>query len=426
MLWLTLKDLRSKDLSTRDKAFATATRNSDIEALLHVIEDADQYVRDSAIKALGEIGDVKALPALIKRLDDANFNNQEHAAAALAKIGDDKAVRPLAAMLRDAAKHPQARRAAADALTTLGDARVTPLLLDALQGHDTEGRILAFHVVGSLCDARAVPAAIAALRDADLNVRLAAAEMLGQLREARAVEPLVDLLKREQRRSRDPIVEALGRISDARAAPALVALLGDDDDGIREKAADALDAVGWQPSDDTTRASYHLARQSWDDLSRMKAAAVPVLIAHLLDFSGTLGFRTTISKESLKLLQHIGWSPATAEERAVFAAAHGRFDAVEREGAAAVDALLACYRNGRRYERMSNAVKSLENTLKSYADGIDDGRLGALDMLADLKGSYDKLVETEGADWHTTEFAKVDCARVRDLARQELERRRKR
>jgi hypothetical protein len=45
--WLTLKRLRSNDFETCRKAFADATRQRDVEALLMVIEDADDYGKGS-------------------------------------------------------------------------------------------------------------------------------------------------------------------------------------------------------------------------------------------------------------------------------------------------------------------------------------------------------------------------------------------
>jgi HEAT repeat protein len=270
MRWLKLRKMRSKDLDTRDNAFVAATRRRDIETLLQVIEDADQYVRGDAIKALGEIGDAMAVPALIKRLDDANFNNQEAAAAALAKIGDGRAIQPLVAMLRAVGKEQQARYAAAEALIKLGEAKAVPLLLDALQDHDAYTRAAALQVLAVIGDGRCVPAAIAALHDSDSNVRWSAVATLGALRDARAVEPLLGLLTRENwALGCETIIKALGQIGDGRVVPALVGLLGGKRGDTRKTAAAALDGLGWQPPDDTLRVHYFMAQQRWEEIKRL-------------------------------------------------------------------------------------------------------------------------------------------------------------
>jgi len=272
MRWLILRRLRSSDLDTSRNAFAVATRTRDVDALLAVIDDADEYVRRYAIDALGQIGDPRAVPALIKGLDDDNFNNQEAAAAALAALDDGRAVRPLVAMLRTPDKHQQARFAASKALVALGDAKAVPDLLEALRDKDSLSRFISLQVLAVVGDGRCVPAAITALRDAESNVQWQAVETLGALRDARAVDALLDLLRRGAREhtpSREVIVEALSRIGDRRAEAALAALLHEPEKDLRDAAAAALHALGWQPADDGLRVRYDLALERWDELARL-------------------------------------------------------------------------------------------------------------------------------------------------------------
>lgn len=271
-MWLTLRRMRSKDLDTRAKAFAAARDSRNVEALLLVIEDADPYVRSDAIKALGEIADVRAVPALIKRLEDTNFNNQEDAAVALAKIGDGRAISPLVAMLRDTGRKNQTRFRATDALKKMGDSKAVPSLLDALQDRDTLSRSLSLSVLEVVGDGRCVPPAIAALRSPDGNVQWAAVEALGAFRDGRAVAPLLSMLSREDQWSslfREAIITALSRIGDNRAVSTLVPLLSTFQESTRKKAAEALDALGWEPIDNRDRARYLTARQLLDELVRL-------------------------------------------------------------------------------------------------------------------------------------------------------------
>ncbi len=271
-MWFTLRKMRSNDLGTRAKAFAASTADRNVEALLRVVEDSNQYVRSDAIKALGEIGDVRAVPALVKRLEDTNHNNQEAAAAALAKIGDARAIVPLLAMLRDSRRERQTRHYATEALKKIGDSRAVPVLLDALQDQDTLSQSMALSVLAGIGDGRCVPSAIAALRSPDHNVQWGAVAALGAFRDGRAVAPLLSLLREEEQGSwlfREAIITALGRIGDDRAAPALTPLLSAKEESTRKTAAEALDALGWRPTDDNQRGRYFMARQSLDKLVRL-------------------------------------------------------------------------------------------------------------------------------------------------------------
>lgn len=441
MQWLTLKRLRSKDHDTRVKAFAEATQSRDIGALLQVIGDADQYLRDDAIKALGEIGDAGAVPALIGRLDDPNFNNQEDAAAALAKIGDMRAVRPLAAMLRAPNKHYQARQAAAKALIALGDARAISDLLDALGDPDEQTRSLSLKVMGSIGDGRCVPAAIAALHDPSSNVRWGAVETLGSLRDARAVEALLDLLTHAGLEaggpSRECIVEALGKINDRRAMPALLALLNGPQESLRNAAATALKALGWQPADTAERVRYCMAMGLWDEIARLGWDTVRQPLMESLQ-NGDSNIRTS----AVRALCMIGTQnvvgplvQALIYENVAGAAA---VELGKIGDARAIQPLIAHsmryspeggYRNdpGAPYREQTRAaqwVKPLEELVKRTASEIAPEELRDLAGLRDetyyLRVEYDTPGYGDGADDFTV---KRDFSRVREFAVKELGRR---
>jgi HEAT repeat protein len=151
---------------------------------------------------------------LIAALHDDSWGVRGVAAGALADIGDARAVDPLGDTLRDA--DLGVREAAADALVRIGTPAFEPLA--------------------------------AALQDESWDVRRTAARALGQIRDTRAVGPLVAAL-------RDPIdswlrsnaAAALGQIGDAGAVQPLVAALHDRDANVRNAAAEALEALGWQP-----------------------------------------------------------------------------------------------------------------------------------------------------------------------------------
>ena len=93
-----------------------------IETLIH----GDLEVQADAIRALGEIGDVSALPALLAMLKDNRAMVRYHASQALSKLGHKNALKPLEALLSD--EDSLVRHGAAKALVDLGDPRGEKLL----------------------------------------------------------------------------------------------------------------------------------------------------------------------------------------------------------------------------------------------------------------------------------------------------------
>lgn len=439
-LWLSLRRLKSDDLDTRHQAFAKAVRDRNLKALLLVVEDPDQYVRDEAIKALGEVGDAGAVPALIKRLDDSNFNNQEYAAEALAKIADRRAVRPLVAMLRDAGKHRQARNAAVKALVALADPGAVPPLIEALRDPDDFTRAIALQTLGALGDARCVPDAVAALRDRDSNVVFSAVDALGALRDARAVEPLLAVLKRaEPGIFREAVVEALGRIGDGRAGEALAALLGEGGAWARKKLCQALDALGWRPADDALAARYLLASERFDDVARLGWERVRGPLEGALR-SGEGEMR----RQAVSALGLVG-DPAALdlltlalddEDEAV---AGGAAAVIGKAGGArAVKPLMAyCLRyrpvGGHRndptaaageFSRAEGWVAPLEELVKRAAADLSPEDLRALAALEDRRFSFRIDYDTPGYGDGADDYAvTLDFSRVRELAAKESRRR---
>ncbi len=63
-----------------------------VSSLIAALDDGDLYIREAAVKSLGEAGDPKAVLPLISVLGDKNFVVRITAVRALRKIGDPQAV----------------------------------------------------------------------------------------------------------------------------------------------------------------------------------------------------------------------------------------------------------------------------------------------------------------------------------------------
>ncbi len=93
-------------------------KKRDVKGLIGAMNDEERAIRLTAIEALGEIGDPRAVEPLIAALQDGSWGVRSYAAAALGAIGDARAVKPLTALIRDSKK--VVRKAAAEALSKIG------------------------------------------------------------------------------------------------------------------------------------------------------------------------------------------------------------------------------------------------------------------------------------------------------------------
>jgi len=92
-----------------------------VPELILALKDKSPFARSHAAKALGEIGDVRAVEPLIETLDDENSDVCRNAAQALGKLGDKRAIEPLNRVLNK--KHEAHKRPIRESLASLESAR---------------------------------------------------------------------------------------------------------------------------------------------------------------------------------------------------------------------------------------------------------------------------------------------------------------
>jgi HEAT repeat protein len=232
--------------------------------LLSALNDSNWDVRQNAAKALGTIGDARAIEPLITGLKDRDKNVQWAATEALGKMGSP-AVHSLIAALKDS----YSRKFAVIALGEIGDARAVEPLIAMLNDNDCDLRIKIVRALGVIGNPHAVGPLIAALKDSELDVRRCAAEALEKIGwqpgqdesgtyywmgknnwekcveiGAPAVEPLTVALKDNDGSVRQRAAKALGEVNDARAVEPLITALKDRDKFVRQTAAEALGEIG--------------------------------------------------------------------------------------------------------------------------------------------------------------------------------------
>jgi HEAT repeat protein len=173
-------------------------------AFLEALENGNHHIRIASAKALGQIGDPRAVIPLAVALGYAhmpgcpspeparpNTNVQCAAAEALGQIGDAHAVRPLSAALKNPAEDPNVRCMAAKALGQIGDAHAALSLIAAASDDEPwQVQTAAKEALLALGPISMEPLLIAA-RDSNKRLHHTATELLKQF-EPIFLTPLLD------------------------------------------------------------------------------------------------------------------------------------------------------------------------------------------------------------------------------------------
>lgn len=201
--------------------------------LIEVRSREDPVLHERADGVLAQIRD-----DLVDALKDKERGIRRQAARALGDIGDKKAVEFLAAVLKED-EDGLVRLWAATSLSKMGDRRGISYLFDALGSDDSIGRIKAVGALVEVGDA-VEGELIEALRSENSLVRGGAAQILGTGGMKKAVPALIALLKDSEPEVRWNAAIALGKMDAAEAVESLKPVLEDPDDTVAYYAEWAL------------------------------------------------------------------------------------------------------------------------------------------------------------------------------------------
>lgn len=210
------------------------------------LTSADADVRRAAVEALGAAGHAKSAPAVAGMLEDSMREVRLAALAALGQIGTERAAQALFAFLK--------RRSCAS-------------------GQETDQARTALLSTG----ANAVVPLVIGLREQESTLREEAARLLGHIRDRRTVRPLASLLADRHVGVRIAAAEALGELGDASVVPALLRVLRRGTLLEREATAKSLPQLGWWPATAEEAVLSAIAREAWDEFSRIGAGALEPL-----------------------------------------------------------------------------------------------------------------------------------------------------
>lgn len=196
-----------------------------IQTIMELLNHTSYPMMWAAVNAFVNTKDVNCVPKMIAALEGKEGKGKaSHIAEALGNIGDIRAVPPLIDALKHTVK--EVRASAAKALGMLGDTRAVNALAEALNDTDKQVHLKAAHALAKLGDDRALEPLIAALQNNREDVSTLAAERLGAFGDTRAVEPLLNAaLKHGFIGIKVKAIEALGLLSDERAIAPLIKLL---------------------------------------------------------------------------------------------------------------------------------------------------------------------------------------------------------
>lgn len=234
--------LAAEHEALRDRAYAIVIDigASAVPALLQRLAGADVPQREYIAAALGNAKAKEAVVPLSEMLGRKGERRRYIAAWALGEIGDLGALPALTVALGD--DDSEVRKSAIRSLILLGRPAV-PSLLDYLQGAVPPGEKSAILALGDIADPRALPALLQRTRgEARAEVFLA----LGKLKDARAEQALIGGLADSSWQVRMNAAMALGPVGSEACVPALKGAIEDEVLVVREWAARSLEMVTGQ------------------------------------------------------------------------------------------------------------------------------------------------------------------------------------
>lgn len=266
--------------------------------LIDALDSSAAYVREYSARVLGNIADPGTVLSLTGLLKDQEPAVRERAAEALGNIGYSDAIKPLIATLKDT--NAGVRRKAAEALDRIDWIPANQKELSLYAVAKQKWKILPF--IGQ----DAVEPLIEVIKSGEQPVRDGAVEALGRLGNPASLKPIIEAIKRKQPLDPEKAFTALSKIADSRTMEPFIGELDFDDGEFRQKAADLLDKIGWQPTGNEEAARYHFARQDWDTLRSIGKDAVEPLAIALKDKD------PNIRGNAVKTLGEIGDNKAVA------------------------------------------------------------------------------------------------------------------
>lgn len=230
--------LRTGTPQERELTLAWMRKIGAIDVLLRSLRRWRPWRRALAIRMIGLAGADELVTALLERLGDRSRYVREATVRALGRIGDTRALPALA----DLYAHPGSVSPGLvyEALLAYGEPSAQ-IFSEGTYSHDEYVRVASVYGIGSVLDAeRARSRLEQVLTDESASVRAAAAETLGRLGGDVVTEGLARASRDEQRSVRRAAVTALGSYDDPQALQLAVNALADPDRDTAVRAGETI------------------------------------------------------------------------------------------------------------------------------------------------------------------------------------------
>jgi HEAT repeat protein len=212
-----------------------------LDILIELAMQSRGDIQAAAIQSLGMFGSAEGVPPLIFALTNSGFTVRQDVIDALTRIGLDS-VQPLMAVLRHS--DPSIRSGAIEVLGKVKAVQSLDRLVGLVRDPVPEVRKAVVVALGLIADRSTIEPMLVALSDSDPSVRKEAAMMIAVFRDERTVGPLCLALWDLDLRVRWFAAYSLGVIGDVRAVQPLLRILKDPSEHVVNAASDALCRIG--------------------------------------------------------------------------------------------------------------------------------------------------------------------------------------
>lgn len=173
------EQLRGAELAQAVQMYREGNSHDGADLFRQLLADNNWNIRSNAVRAVGEVQDLKLLPDLYLLIEDDRLEVRESTSRVLQWMGDETSIPALLKALTD--PEPIVRSNAAEALARIGGPEAVTVLRQILQTEiDPSVRAITASALGQMPDSAVVPILIMALHDSAPMVRIRAAIALGE------------------------------------------------------------------------------------------------------------------------------------------------------------------------------------------------------------------------------------------------------
>ncbi len=208
------------------------------ERIERALSSPDAATRRGAARDLSTLGQARATPLVLKALGDGDLDVRLAAAQSAVRLRVTSATDAVLPWLGE--REPRLKIAACEVALAMPNARAVPAVARALGDGDAQVRAACADALGGSGSPDAVAPLAGKLDDPTPAVRVQVARALAKLGDGRAVVPLVGKVQDSVPEVRQAVVRALGDLADGRATQALLLALRDVSPEVRIEALGSL------------------------------------------------------------------------------------------------------------------------------------------------------------------------------------------